>query len=308
MRQEPTRKQSLGTRWMIYVTALGLSAGTGYWWGEKRHDTPVGTELGVTVGRRERKDVPKPPSLTAVELVRAVLDGSLDERQYWQHVRWLSEDEVKSAITELKDRRDDRRVTSDLLEMLFYRWGELDPMAANAAAKAMFPQNFSASRRAVITAWIKQGGGAKAWDAVMDEREMWACTESVPGEVSDMLVASLSDQDDATAFKQVLGLNDENSMVADILCRTRARRASETSESRATFLAAAATHPEPFVLSCARENLFQEWAKRDVQAARAGLMALSIPEDVKDYLQHEINSVARDKEREAERKAATHHE
>jgi hypothetical protein len=294
---EPPVKRSSGGRWWVFLGAMGLSAGAGYWWGAMR--LPTGDEPGGFAGRghRDRKVVVKTARLTAVELVREARKGTLDQRQLWPNVRGFSEEEVKAAIAELKKPELGVFSSSDLPEMLFYRWGELDPVAAHAAANVLFPRGFPASRHAVIAAWIKQGGGPAAWNAVREEGEMWACTESVQGEVAEMLVASLSDLGDAAAFKEVLRLNDENSMVADTLCRARAGRACATPEARAAFLAAAATHPKPYVVGCAREFLFKEWAKRDVEAARAGLLALPISEDEKDRPRYWIDDAERDQKR-----------
>ena len=245
--------------------------------------------------------VARPPALSPAELVREAVKGSLDSRGQWQTVRWLSEEEVKAAIAELGNIESD--FTSDFLlkEMLYYRWGELNPETANAVAKAKFPKEFSWTRQAVIAAWIKQGGAVEARNAVKDEGEMWACTRSVPGEVAEMVVASLSDRDDEAAFKEVLRLNDENSEIADLLCRARARKAFATSESRTAFLAAASKHPESFVLGCAYQFLFREWAKTDLEAARTGASAMKIPKEHADTVRFEIESAERDSKSDSKR-------
>ena len=88
-----------------------------------------------------------------------------------------------------------------------------------------------------------------------------------------MLVASLSDRDDMTAFKEVLRLDDDDCNVAENLCRARAGKASLSPESRTAFLAAADLHPKSYVrYSCARGQLAEEWAKVDSVAAEAAAM------------------------------------
>ena len=211
---------------------------------------------------------------------------------------------MKAAIGQLGKTEQGLTLPSCLLDMLFYRWGELNPAAANAAASTMFPTNFSSPRKSVITAWINTGGGIEAWKAVREESAMWACTRSVPGEIAEMIVASLANQSDAAAFKEVLRFDDENCLIADLLCRARAGKASATPESRAAFLAAAATHPNDYVINFARENLFHQWALRDAKEARAGAMAMGLANGYLDEVLREIDSVEREKARHAERKAA----
>jgi hypothetical protein len=282
-----------------------MAALAGYWCGSARPDA-AGREDERAVpagGHRPREIIVKAPPLTAVGLVRESIRGAVDERAQWRSVRGFSEEEVKAAIAELGNAYPYSMPTPGFREMLFYRWGELDPMAAHEAAKSMFPKRFAWPRKAVIAAWIKQGDAGAAWDAVRDEGGIWDCTRTVPGEVAEMLVASLSDRDDAAAFKEVLRLNDENCEIADLLCRARAGMASTTPESRTAFLAAAAAHPEPYVLSCACEHLFKEWAERDLEAARAGASAMALSAEHLETVRWAIDSVARDKERESARSA-----
>lgn len=289
-----------GFRWLL-AAAMALAAVAGYWCGLERRDLAGSEDSHVprTRGQRHREVVDKASPLTASELVSDAIHGVGHERQLWRNIRGFSEDEVKTAIAALGNADLGLMPAPGIREMLFYRWGELDPVAANAKAREMYPENFSWPRQAVIAAWIKQGGAVAAWDAVKDEEGMWDCTRSVRGEVAEMLVASFSDRDDATAFREVLLLDDDNSEIADLLCSARAGMAYATPESRAGFLAAASTHPKPFVLSCAYRFLFREWAKRDLEAARAGASAMAIPEDQIEVVRWEVDSVARDKERES---------
>jgi hypothetical protein len=295
------QKQNAGIH-ARFVVAAGIAAAAGFLWGWMRQEAPTTGEQGAASAKRHRERTPRAMVLspTANEFVREVIKGAIDERQQWRMVRGFTEEELKSAIAKM-----DRRLmaSSDFPEMLFHRWGELDPVAANEAAKAMDPKGFSDRRRAVFAAWIKQGGGVAAWNAVCEEGQMWDCTRSVPGEVADMLVASLSDRDDPTAFKEVLRLDDGNCNVADLLCRARAGKASESPESRAAFLKAAALHPDPYVIYCARKELFKQWAMKDVKAARTGAMALSLDEEELESVRREIDSVERDEARDAERAA-----
>lgn len=222
---------------MLLVVALGLATGAGYLCGSAGQGelSQPGGQADLQRGHRERVSAKNTPELSPVELVRLSMKNVLDERQQWRRVRLLSEAEVKAAIFDMMDTKGDVLSESSLPNMLFYRWAEIDPSAANDEAKKRFPKGFARSRQAVITAWIKQGGGFAAWEAVKDECNMWACTQSVPVEVADMLVASLSDRDDAEAFKFVRSLDNENLEVADVLCRARAAKASETPESRPHF-------------------------------------------------------------------------
>jgi hypothetical protein len=293
------QRQISGTPWLP-VAAMALAAVAGYGLGSAGRDATGGEDgRGVALrGNRQREIVVKAPPLSAVSLVRESIRGAVDVRQQWRHVRCFSEEEVKAAISELGNADLYSMPAPDFREMLYYRWGELDPVAANAAAKAMFPKRLAWPRKAVLAAWIKQGGAMAAWDAVKDEAEVWDCTRSVRGEFADMLVASLSDRDDAAAFREVLRLDDEDCEVADLLCRARAGKASATPESRAAFLAAAATHPEPYVSVCAYGFLFKEWAKTDLDAARAGASSMPIPKDLVADVCREIDSIAREKERE----------
>ena len=101
-----------------------------------------------------------------------------------------------------------------------------------------------------------------------------------------MLVASLSDLDDATAFREAAKFNDENCDIADNLCCARARKATATPGTRAAFLAAAAAHPDPYVASCAYEYLFKQWAEIDPEAALKGTADPTIPEDEREQLRN----------------------
>lgn len=252
---------------------------------------------------RERKERTVPANVRLLEprsLVRLFPGGDVDEAEQWQNVRDLSLKEVKAAIAQLPQSGWDYSDTFWLNVMLFYRWGELEPAVADRAAAAIFranppPEGLSMSgfphyRRALLTAWIKQGGAVEAWSAVKDEEEMWACTQSVPGEVADMIVASLSDRDDEAAFQEVLRLNDDNCIIVENLCRARAHEASKTPESRAEFLAAAAAHPDPYVRESAHRNLFHEWACWDVEAARTGAASADLTEEMRTQLEYYIQS------------------
>ncbi len=282
---------------IVLVAALSLAAGAGYWLGSCPQNPQVSGEERVFFARSRGVGDADDSRLSVVDVVRESIKGTLDARAQWRQVRGLSEEEVKSAIAELGDTSLVEKFPWELTTMLFYRWGELDPVAANTAAKVMFPKGFSSPREAVITAWIKQGGGAAAWDAVKKENEIWACTRSVPGEVAEMLVASFSDLDDASAFKEVLRIDDENCEIADNLCSARARKASATPKSRTEFLAAAAKYPNDYVIYCARQTLFREWGKTDAEAALAGVTDLPIPEDERESLRSWVRREARDQQR-----------
>lgn len=286
----PPRK-STGLHWIKWAAAVSGAAIAGYWCGSQQPATATANGAaasGNTASHSQAHRVEKTASETSpADRVRKAIEERLDGDWLWPEVRRLSEEEVAAAIGELgrpETFGGGQDFTCDLPAMLFYRWGELNPVAANEAAKSLFPKRFSDSRQAVMAAWIKQGGGIAAWNAVRDEGEMWDCTRSVPVEVADMLVASFSDLDDATAFRAVAKLNDENCLIAGKLCRARARRATATPGTRAAFLAAAATHPDPYVASCAYEYLFKEWAEIDPEAALEGSMDSAIPEDEREHV------------------------
>ncbi|MCW1922765.1 hypothetical protein OKA05_09400 [Luteolibacter arcticus] len=270
----PRKPDAVSHAWFVAAMVLAAGAGAGYWWGSVRDDAAVAdAERGVSTATKVRERPPEARaagSATARGFVQSVIDGSLDVREHWRHIRSFTEEEVKAAVGDLEARPRPNMQSGDLAEMLFYRWGELDPVAANAAAKARDPKGFSWRRQAVIAAWIKQGGGVAAWKAVSRDGGIWNCTQTVQGEVAEMLVASLSDRDDKTAFKEVLRLDDENCEVAELLCRARAGKAAGSPESRAAFLAAADLHPRAYVrYYCARNTLAEEWAKVDAEAAEA---------------------------------------
>lgn len=302
------RKQSSGFPILFGAVAV-LVVVVGYWYGPVR-EKALSRKVFVPE-RRERKVPANIESLAPSALARHFPGGAVDEVRQWKNVRNLSLEEVKAVVVQLQKGGGDE-LDSLLLEvMLFYRWGELDPAAANAKAKALFmadppPKGLIASkfplfRQAAITAWIKQGGAAEAWEAVKDEQEFWACTHSVSDEVAEMIVASLADRSDKAAFREVMRLDDDNCVIADNLCRARARKAFETPESRAAFLSAAALHPEPYVLGCAYQFLFREWAHSDLAAARAGAAAMERTEEMRKVAEREIESAARDKEGDSEK-------
>ncbi|MFK7852209.1 MAG: hypothetical protein AB8D78_14630 [Akkermansiaceae bacterium] len=253
----------------------------------------------VTIGdlpRNRSDDAHKPPSIDkASEWVRTAIQNgtTIDSSNQWQAIKNFSQPEIEAAVAELEP-HDHSELPYDILGMLFYRWGLLDPVSANQKAAEMFPKRFAGAREAVLTAWINQGGAADAWDAVKDEREIWACTRSVPGAVAEMLVSSWHPLDDATAFHEVQKLNDENSFVADHLCSHRGKTAWKTADARRSFLSAAATHPDPYVIGSAREKLFRQWAKANPDAARKGAMNLGITAEEKESLISWIEMEVRD--------------
>ena len=292
-------RPSPGLHWTKWSAAMSVAATAGFWCGSRQQaKTNDGAAYGEIASHSTARRVTEFPSETKpVEKVRKAIAGKIDGDRLWPEVRRLSEEEVTAAIGELgrpETFGGGQDFTYDLPAMLFYRWGELNPVAANEAAKSLFPKRFSDSRQAVMAAWINQGGAIAAWESVGDEGEIWDCTRSVPGEVADMLVASLSDLDDATAFREAAKFNDENCDIADNLCCARARKATATPGTRAAFLAAAAAHPDPYVASCAYEKLFKEWAEIDPEAALEGSMDPTMPEDeresVGDIVQRAIKS------------------
>jgi hypothetical protein len=284
-------RPSPGLHWIKWTAVMSVAATAGFWCGSrqqaKTNDAAASGEIAG--GSKARRMTESPTEILPAERVRKAIEGRLDGDRLWPEVRRLSAEEVTAAIGELGRPETFGGVqdfTCDLPAMLFYRWGELNPVAANEAAKSLLPKHFPDSRQAVIAAWIKQGGGIAAWNAVRDEGEIWDCTRSVPVEVADMLVASFSDLDDATAFREVGKFNDENSLIAGKLCRARARKATATPGTRAAFLAAAATHPDPYVASCAYEYLFKEWAEIDPGAALEGTADPTIPEDEREEMRN----------------------
>jgi hypothetical protein len=292
---------------------MGIAALAGYGWGAMADDAPAAAERWVGRPTKVRERPPETRAAgpaTTRGFVQSVSDGSLDEREHWRHIRSFTEAEVKEVIAEVEQSEGGRIGSWELRPMLYYRWAELDPVAANAAAikadptsPTMWGSGFSWSRRAVIAAWINQGGAVAAWNAVREENEVWACTRSVPGEVSDMLVASLSDRDDMTAFKEVLRLEDENCVMAELLCKARAGKAARSPESRAAFLAAADLHPRAYVrYSCARDELLEVWSELEPQAAEAASL---IWDKERDLAQEEEDAREEAKWKEEEEAAAS---
>jgi len=304
----PSQQAGIGSH-VWFVVAMGIAAMAGYGWGSMGLDVPADAERAAGKPTKVRE---RPPEMrvegpaTARDVVRSVMDGSLDDRQHWRHVRSFTEEEVKEAIASLDRRYQWSSRTRDLAEMLFYRWGELAPVAANETAKSMFPEKFSRCREAVIAAWINQGGGVAAWSAVEGDLGMWDCTQSVSGEVAEMLVASLSDRDDLAAFKEVLKLDDDNCEVADLLCRARAGKAARTPESRAAFLAAADLHPRAFVrYSCARDELLKAWSELEPEAAEAASLIWEKERDVAQAEEDAREEAEWEKEQAAGKKEST---
>lgn len=294
----------------LLFVAAGVMAVAGYCLSPWR--MKVGSREVFVPERRERNLPAIDHPVNATALVRLFPGGAIDEARQWQAVRKLSVREVKAAIEQLP-KSESVWESSDIFclrGMLFYRWGELEPVVANAKALALFLANppakgwsssgFPHYRRAAITAWIKLGGTAEVWEAVKGEEEMWACTLSVPGEVADMIVASLSDRSDEAAFQEVLRLSDENCVIAETLCRARALEASRTPESRAAFLAAAAAHPKPYVRSCAYQFLFREWAQSDLEAAQSGAAVMEMTDEMRKEAETEIDNAARGKKHDPE--------
>jgi hypothetical protein len=302
-------RQTVGSHaW--FVVAMGIAVLAGYGWGSMADDAPMDAERGVGKPTKVRERPPEGRAAgpaTAREFVQALITESLDEREHWRHIRSFTEEEVKEVIADV-EKLDRYLIGSwELRPMLYYRWAELDPVAANAAAIKADPNSpttwglgFSWSRQAVIAAWINQGGAVAAWDAVREERGMWACTRSVPGEVSQMLVAALSDRDDMTAFKEVLRLEDENCVIAELLCEARARNAARSPESRAAFLAAVDLHPRAYVrYSCARDKLLEAWSELEPEAAEAASLIWEKEREAaqeKEDAREEAEWAAREKE------------
>jgi Ser/Thr protein kinase RdoA (MazF antagonist) len=101
-------------------------------------------------------------------------------------------------------------------------------------------------------------------------------------------VANLGELSDAEAFKEVCRINDDNLEIADLLCRARAKKAWISPESRAEFLAAARSHPEPFVHGCAVERLFREWVARYKEQAKAAAISMPLTDSERKYALDEI--------------------
>ena len=276
---------------LMLVAAMCLAAAAGYWWGASQKEARSGENERLMSARERGELVASAPRRSAVNVVRETTKGSIDDREQWRQVREFSEEEVKAAIKELGSPSRMMSLRHSLSAMLFYRWAEIDPVAANEAAKVMFPQQFSGERMAVVAAWIKQDGGAAAWRAVNNGETssgVWDCTRSVETEVADMLVASLSNLDDSSAFKQAPRLDGEDSLIVEKLCKVRARKACLTPESRAAFLAAAEAFSNDSMMEYAHKSLFWEWAKRDKEAALLGIMTLPISEKQREYIRSYI--------------------
>ena len=140
---------------LMLVAVMSLAAGAGYWWGASQQDTCADGKKRVKSARERGELVVNALRQWAVNVVRETIKDSLDDREQWRQVRRFSEDEVKSAIKELGSLSRLMSLRHNLSAMLFYRWAEIDPVAANEAAKEMFPKRFSSERQAVIAAWIK---------------------------------------------------------------------------------------------------------------------------------------------------------
>ena len=83
-------------------------------------------------------------------------------------------------------------------------------------------------------------------------------------------------------------INDDNAEIADTLCRERAKKAWILPESRAEFLAAARTHPEPYIHYTAVQFLFREWMSHDKEQAKAAALSMPLTDKARDTALGEI--------------------
>lgn len=286
---------------VVLVTAIVLAMVAGFWCGSS-HRTMTAEplhSLSPSSSRSDRDSGERKAERTIREFVEKAMTHAIDDRQLWHQVRFLNEEEVKTAIAEVSANGGIRSQSlgnySIFPAMLFYRWGELNPAAANQQAKILYPEKFQAPRAAVFTAWIQQGGSAEAWEATKNETGGWDCTMTVSGEVADMIVASLSHLNDAEAFLAVKRINDDNAEVADSLCRLRAKKAFVSEESRREFLAAARSHPEPYIHVTAVQFLFREWMEHDKEKAKAATISMQLTDEERDYAIGEIPNEERPK-------------
>jgi len=205
--------------------------------------------------------------------------GRVGTREQWRRIRAFSEEETKEALAAMGDSLPKwESAGHDAREMLYYRWAEFDPVAANAAIREADSDGFSSTRAAVMTAWIKQDPSA-AWNATKGEEGMWACTRSVRGDVADMLVASYSEDDDATAIQKAGMLGDEEAYVGSIVIETRVKQAAADPERRVAFLRAVSKYPNEVVRNYACYSLFSKWGELDPVAALAAVGTASLPRE-----------------------------
>ncbi len=294
MRRLVTAMPFDSSKLVCLVTAIVLTMVVGFWCGSSHHkmksepEHPQSRASSLT----ERNSEAQKSERTISRLVEKAMTHTMDDRQIWHEVRFLSEEEVEAAISEVAAnggiRSDPFGDDSLLPAMLLYRWGELDPQAANKKAKILYPEKFQAPREAVFAAWIQQGGSAAAWEATKNESGMWDCTMTVSGEVADMIVASLASLNDEDAFRAIKSINDDNCEVADSLCRLRAKKAFYSGESRSEFLAAARSHPMPYIHETAVRFLFREWMSHDKEQAKAAAISMPLTDDERVYAIGEI--------------------
>jgi hypothetical protein len=118
----------------------------------------------------------------------------------WEIIRALDIEDVKACLAEIPQ-TPYRHVNSMMTEMLFHRWGQLDPIAAaEVAIKPPYSEsNYSSPILAVATAWAERDAeSALRWVVTLDPNSM------AQGPVRNIAGHALAIQDPEHAIQKAL--------------------------------------------------------------------------------------------------------
>lgn len=181
------------------------------------------------------------------------------EQSLWQRVSGFDAGQVRSALSDLRGNED--RPAVEFREMLFFRWGQIDPLAAMEAAgtedgidPGKPPPESCGNTCTVLSTWLKDDPQV-AMDFVASRPALLKCRGPV-GYVVEILLADGA----AEALTKAAALSPE---ILKELVEVTARNAFDDPEVRREYLATLESSGNPQAKEAGWKYLFGNLCSRD---------------------------------------------
>jgi len=248
-------RMTFRNRILVVIAAASLAAVLGYWRGMEEASGEAVAENDGPPNRqtRERRGEVRQDPMNRLEGLRGRWVSHAVKMESWAIIRGFTVSQIKEA---LEDVRPNGMTSAEIeqVKMLFYRWAQIDPVAALEAAAAPPHESHSAAI-AALAAWMKDDPDAAFhWAEAQPQRHLYH---------HGMMAKHLASGDRRRALESAASYEEEMSrhVITEL-----ARRVGGSAEDRAEFLDLIANH-DPGLLAAAKEALVSSRSEHEPEAA-----------------------------------------
>jgi len=254
------------SRWLPGVLVLACGVG-GWTLGKGRTDPRAEVTSEQKAAPKTSRSLARERSVSSVAPMSeflAELSPDADEGKIWRIVQRLSPQEIRDAITEIAGKEKPGAYEA-WLSALYYRWAEIDPMAALESAKQLKGEFLADEMgRAVLCSWMSRDAEG-AYVALKKDKDFWH-------EARDMLVRTWNKD---TVFENLKRFPDKED--AKTLLGAYCFQSAGDPESRAHILAALAENKDLTGREWGYSLLYRSWLYKDPVNALAAVPDKSVP-------------------------------